>query len=260
MDLEDIRRDIDILDQALVDILNKRMSLVDKVAIYKFIEDIPVENKDREVSIKESLSGRNDLVETGLIEVFEKVFQVSKSRQEKNIKNYSKIKSSLIKNKKNIILIGMPGCGKSTLGNKLAKFLERDFLDTDELIYEEVGLRPKEIIEKLGEVYFREIETEILKKIDDKKGIVVATGGGILVRKENYQYIKKMGNCVFYINRSIDLLDRKDRPLSKDGKSSIEKLYEERHNQYIKACDYLVDNEKISDTIFKIVCLYSQLK
>lgn len=135
--------------------------------------------------------------------------------------------------KKSILLIGMPGCGKTTLGEALAKEIGYDFVDMDRYIEEEKGQSIVEIF-KNGEKVFRDIETATSEKLSKLKGVVVSSGGGIVTRKENIDYFKDF--IVIFINRPLDLIigdiDIENRPLLKDKKNRLYDLYNERINLY----------------------------
>ncbi len=163
-----------------------------------------------------------------------------------------KILSEIEKDQLNVLFIGMPGCGKSTIGKAIAKELGREFVDTDLLIEERAKMPIKEIFAGFGEDKFRELETEVIKDLGKESRKVISTGGGIVKRKENEFYIKR-NSKVFYIKRSIDKLATCDRPLSKDL-SAVKKLYEERGNLYEKLADKSIDNDgDIQDAIKGVI-------
>ncbi len=136
---------------------------------------------------------------------------------------------------RNITLIGMPGCGKSTVGRIIANRLGRDFLDSDAVITEKTGRSPAEWITEYGEGKFREIETEILREITKLSGKVIATGGGAVTVAENKALLRQNGS-VFFINRNIELLSTEGRPLS-GGIEIRRALYEKRLPLYLAFCD-----------------------
>ncbi len=154
---------------------------------------------------------------------------------------------------KNIFLIGMPGAGKSTIGKILSENLFLPFYDADIYLESSIG---KSIFSLFiqGEDIFRDIETEILKKLVLKKAII-ATGGGVIVRKENRELLKKEG-FVFFIDRKIEDI-KKDiqkeyRPLLRKG-VSLESLYEERFPLYKEVADFHILNKgRISEVIGEI--------
>lgn len=154
---------------------------------------------------------------------------------------------------KNIFLIGMPGAGKSTIGKILSENLFLPFYDADIYLESSIGKSISSLFIQ-GEDIFRDIETEILKKLVLKKAII-ATGGGVIVRKENRELLKKEG-FVFFIDRKIEDI-KKDiqkeyRPLLRKG-VSLESLYEERFLLYKEVADfYILNKVRISEVIDEI--------
>lgn len=137
----------------------------------------------------------------------------------------------------NITLVGMPGSGKTTIGKKLAKKLGRTFIDLDVQFKEEYGTTPAEVISTKGEDDFRRMETQLAKKILPQSGLVIATGGGIVTRKENWFYLRA-NSKVCYLERPLDFLlkqDTSNRPLSRSA--GIEELYKKRSPLYEQVCD-----------------------
>ncbi len=139
--------------------------------------------------------------------------------------------------KSNIVLIGMPGCGKSTVGKQLARYLGRAFVDTDQLIQQRSGQTPNQIIREQGEQAFRDLESRvILEEVAPLSGCVVATGGGAVLRDENVEGLKMNGITVF-LDRPLDLLAvTADRPLSSD-RALLEQRYRERYSRYCEVAD-----------------------
>lgn len=142
---------------------------------------------------------------------------------------------------KNIILIGMPGCGKSSVGKLLSEKLDREFIDTDCEIEKSENKKIPEIFSQTGEEYFRKIETKILEIFSKESGKIIATGGGIVTRKINCDLLKQ-NSIIIFIDRSIESLSNENRPLSKD-KKAIEKLYSERIDLYRGLADITVKND-----------------
>ena len=139
----------------------------------------------------------------------------------------------------NIILIGMPGSGKSTVGRKLAKALGRPFVDTDALVVEAAGRPIPDIFAADGEEAFRALETEAVKKAGMMSGAVIATGGGVVTRQRNYAPLSQNGRIVF-LRRDLDLLPTAGRPLSQTN--SLEAMYATRIPLYQAFADLEVDN------------------
>jgi shikimate dehydrogenase len=155
----------------------------------------------------------------------------------------------------NIILIGMPGCGKSTLGRKLAEQTEKTFVDMDALIEHEAGMTIPEIFEKYGEKHFRDLESAAAEKLGKEKSQIIATGGGVVLRPENMKALSQNGRVVF-IQRPLEYLATKGRPLSKDP-AALKNMYDVRFPLYNKYSDLTIhtqvsirkDTEKLVDIL-----------
>lgn len=152
--------------------------------------------------------------------------------------------------RKNIVLIGFMGCGKSTVGRKLADALSYEFMDADEVIEKEYGKSISRMFEEDGEEFFRNAETELLKKLETQAdGIVLATGGGMPMREQNVVSLKKIGTVVFLFTEIETILSRlqKDtgRPLAdgEDREKRLRMLYEKRLPVYREAADVCLDTE-----------------
>ena len=143
------------------------------------------------------------------------------------------------KSKENIVFIGMPSSGKSTIGKRIAKALGREFSDTDDEITKVYGKTPKEIINSSGEATFRKYETAVIKGISKKQGLVIATGGGAVEREINIDLLKENGKLVF-LDRTLDFLSADgSRPLS-STKEKLEEIYKRRLPLYKKYADITV--------------------
>lgn len=141
--------------------------------------------------------------------------------------------------KQNIVLTGMPGSGKSTIGKAVAEKLNREFIDTDEEIKKEIKMEISDYFEKFGEKAFRDVETEVIKEIAKKSSIVIATGGGAILREENINALK-MNGVIYYMDRPLeDIIPTSDRPLASNVEA-IKKRYNERHDIYISTADKFV--------------------
>lgn len=152
---------------------------------------------------------------------------------------------------KNIVLIGMPGCGKTTIGKQLAEKLNKKFCDADEMLEAWEGKTIKELF-ALGEELFRDAETRTIKRLSAEKGLVIATGGGVVKRPENMAMLRSSGVIVF-IDRSPELIcadvDVESRPLLAEGRQRIFELYKERLELYQKYRDFAVANEGQVETV-----------
>lgn len=148
------------------------------------------------------------------------------------------ILSTLEKQMKNIVLVGMPGCGKSTAGKLLAKKLNRDLVDTDSLIVENEKMPIPEIFEKYGEEYFRNAEAKAVAQAGKMSGKIIATGGGAILRDENKTALRQNA-VVVYLNRDISSLAIDGRPLSKANK--LQEMYNTRLPHYKAVSDMSVE-------------------
>ena len=153
----------------------------------------------------------------------------------------------------NIVLIGMPGSGKSTVAARLAEKLDRIALDSDAEIEEKNGMSCAQLIEKHGEAEFRELESEAIAALGKRSGAVIATGGGCVTREENYDLLHQNG-IIFWLKRDIDQLPREGRPLSA---GDLAAMYDRRKACYERFADHVVDNNgTVEDTVQAILdCL-----
>ena len=162
--------------------------------------------------------------------------------------------------KTNIILVGMPGCGKTTIGQMIAKRLDYDFCDLDEYIVEKENMSIDKMFEK-GEDYFRDIESSGVRDIIKMKETVISTGGGVIKRHENIEILQKNGFIIFIdrpIENIISDVDTDSRPLLKEGKDRLYKLLDERYDLYQECCNIEVINDCELDVLIdKIVRLIS---
>lgn len=164
------------------------------------------------------------------------------------------VQMQLEKQTQNIILIGMPGCGKSTIGKCLAECLGRRFIDLDTEIQKELGVEIEAFIRNAGETAFRQIESDIIARYGKMNSLVVATGGGCVTKEENYQYLHQNG-CIYWIKRDLDMLPTDGRPLSQ--KIGLSKLYEAREPLYERFSDHIVHN---MDSIQSVVAEIMELE
>ncbi len=140
---------------------------------------------------------------------------------------------------KNIILIGMPGSGKTTVGALLAKSMGKEFIDADAYLAEKAGRSIPEIFATDGEDVFRKLETETLSELGKRSGIILATGGGCVTRPENDPLLHQNGT-IFCIHRDLDQLDTAGRPISQIKK--LTDLYAVRKPLYEQFADHHIDN------------------
>lgn len=141
----------------------------------------------------------------------------------------------------NIVFIGMPGVGKSTIGKQLAKRLKRKYVDIDELIVLQEQKSINEIFNDFGEKYFREKEQEIIKQYSLQQGLIICCGGGVVLQEQNIENLKRNGKIIL-LNRDLDkIIIDNQRPLLKN-KNDLKLLFEKRWDLYKKSCNIIVDN------------------
>lgn len=150
----------------------------------------------------------------------------------------------------NIVLIGMPGCGKSTVGKLLAQHLGMGFIDADTEIEGAAGKLIPQIFEESGEDGFREIETAVLKNIGKQSGNVIATGGGCVTRPENYASLHCNGTMI-WLERSLNVLPTDGRPLSQSAK--LTDMYQIRKPLYDLFADFRIDNNCSTEETVKAI-------
>ena len=150
----------------------------------------------------------------------------------------------------NIFLIGMPGCGKTTVGQQLAQRLNKKFVDADEELEKRAGRPITEIIPRDGEAAFRTLETQTLEALGKQSGLVIATGGGCVTQMRNYDLLHQNGT-IFWLTRALDKLPTDGRPLSQAGR--LEQMYEIRRPMYRSFADAVISNGgALEDTLAEI--------
>ena len=167
--------------------------------------------------------------------------------------------------KTNIVLIGMPGVGKSTIGVILAKMLGYQFLDADLLIQEQEGKLLREIIEEKGTEGFIQVENRVNASIEAKRAII-ATGGSVVYAKEAMEHLKEIGTVVYlkvsYAVLEKRLADIKGRGVVLKEGQTLKTLFEERSKLYEQYADMEVSEEglNVEQTVEKLVELYNNCK
>ena len=159
--------------------------------------------------------------------------------------------------KENIVLIGMPASGKSTVGKALAKRLNMQFIDTDDIITLRAKKPISRIFEEDGEEYFRALETEVIKECSSMTGAVISTGGGAVLNKNNVSALRENGRLYFLDRPLEELMPTSDRPLA-STREAIKKRYEERYEIYRASADEIIDTgctvEATADKIERNFC------
>ena len=151
----------------------------------------------------------------------------------------TRIFNQVFKSKENIVLVGMPSCGKTTIGHYLASQTGREVIDTDDEIVKKIGMPISEFFSLYGEEKFRDVESEVVKEVCAKNGVIIATGGGAILREQNVRYMKQNGR-VYFLNRALELLmPTSDRPTASDFEA-LRQRYKERYSKYVACADEVI--------------------
>ncbi|MGI6085055.1 MAG: shikimate kinase [Acetivibrionales bacterium] len=162
--------------------------------------------------------------------------------------------------KTNIVLIGLMGAGKTTIGKKLSALLDMPFTDSDENIEKNYGSISD--LFSIGEGHFRDIESKIIKSMSGLEDIIMSTGGGVVLRPSNMEALKQKG-VVFYIKRSVEdilkTVETDTRPLISNNPEALFRLSEEREPLYNKYCDYIIDASDINKAVETIISIWTKI-
>lgn len=159
-----------------------------------------------------------------------------------------KVYGRILSDKQNIVLSGMPSCGKSTIGKALAERSGKRFVDTDALIVERAGKEIPLIFKEEGEQAFRDMESAVIKELSEKQGLIISLGGGAVLRSDNVRNLKLNGK-IFFIDRKLELLTAtNDRPLSSNA-DALREMYVRRLPVYKAAADDIIENNTQIESI-----------
>lgn len=235
-------KDFDCLVNATTvspDILDKfeNLKLVIDLKYSPLNSNLLILAKEKNIKVKNGISML-------LRQAYENIYTVFDKKIDINI-----TKLELIKRNYNIVLVGMPGSGKTVIGEKLAEKLDMKFLDTDTLIEEKADNRKvMDIIKNDGQKVFRALEKNQINSLEFTKGAIISTGGGSVEDEENRKVLRK-NSIVFYIDRDISKLDKENRPLSKN----LNEIFDKRDKLYRLVSDEIVFNDEIDDTVNQII-------
>ncbi|MBQ4586107.1 MAG: shikimate dehydrogenase [Clostridia bacterium] len=164
----------------------------------------------------------------------------------------NKVFNKVLAEKENIVLVGMPSSGKTSIGTILAEKTGKTLVDTDKVIVEKAGCDIPTIFKNHGEEYFRMLEAEAINEVSRLNGIVTATGGGAILKKENVDNLKQNGT-LYFLDRDLSLLlPTEDRPLS-SNREAIEKRYKERYPIYCQVADVRVNGNLTVDGVAELI-------
>ncbi|MDD4844874.1 MAG: shikimate kinase [Anaerotignum sp.] len=170
-----------------------------------------------------------------------------------------KLYSALLAERSNLVLIGMSGCGKTTLGRKAAECLGKTFIDIDEEIVKEIKMPIEEYFFKMGEPAFREVEKAMVHKFSQLNGLVISTGGGVIKDSKNIDALKQNGRIV-WIKREVSLLESGNgRPLAPNAEATL-RLYQERLPLYSAAAEgFCENNSSPQQGLDELILVFAQI-
>lgn len=235
-------KDFDCLINATTvspDILDKfeNLKLVIDLKYSPLNSNLLILAKEKNIKVKNGISML-------LRQAYENIYTVFDKKIDINI-----TKLELIKKNYNIVLVGMPGSGKTVIGKKIAEKLDMRFLDTDTLIEEKAdNKKVMDIIKNDGQKVFRALEKNQIKSLEFTKGSIISTGGGSVEEKDNRKILRK-NSIVFYIERDISKLETKNRPLS----TNLNEIFDKRDKLYRLVSDEIVFNDEVEDTVNQII-------
>lgn len=235
-DLEMYREQLAMCDDRIIDILEERNSIIEKIMAYKQEYGMPllqpVQEEKQERRRQDKLKGYRH--EQEIENVFSEIVRNSKRIQARHLFDY------------NIVLIGFMGAGKSTVSEYLSTVFAMDVVEMDQVIAEREGMSIPDIFATYGEEYFRNRETNLLKEMQLRKQAVISCGGGAALREENVAEMKKNGRVVLLTASPQTIYERvkdsTDRPIL-NGNNNIEfitELMEKRREKYEKAADIVI--------------------
>ncbi len=237
--LENLQNHLEMCDEIILDALTMRYRMIEEITAYKRKHDLPIVQPEEEEKKRSLLLHRIDdrFLADNVMDVFENILLNSKKIQFRQLFDY------------NIVLIGFMGSGKSTISHALSQIFAMDVIEMDQVIADREGMSISEIFEVHGEEYFRNLETELLRELQNRKGVVISCGGGVPMRDENVIEMKKNGKVILLTASPETILNRvknnHDRPLLENNKNVtfISELMEKRRNKYEAAADIVIQTD-----------------
>lgn len=241
--LDYLRENLEMCDEIILDALTMRYRMIEDITAYKRKKDLPIVQPEEEEKKRRLLLSRmTDHRHTdNVMDVFDSIILNSKKIQSQQLFDY------------NIVLIGFMGSGKSTISRALSKVFAMDVIEMDQVIADREGMSISEIFEVHGEEYFRNLETELLREMQNRKGVVISCGGGVPMRDENVVEMKKNGKVILLTAAPETILERvrnnHDRPLLENNKNVdfISELMEKRRSKYEAAADIIIQTDGKSE-------------
>lgn len=238
-DLEKSRKNLDMCDEILIDVLRMRFQIIQDITAYKKANHINIvqlqEEKRKDEFIRAKLEDYAD--SESVMKVYDAILREGKHIESRELFDF------------NIFLIGFMGVGKSTVSKALQRIFAMDVIEMDELIAQKNGMSISEIFELHGEEYFRQEETNLLKNSQKRKNVVISCGGGVAMRQVNVDEMRKSGKIVLLTATPETILGRvessHDRPLLENNKTveHIAELMAQRESAYQAAADITIPTD-----------------
>ncbi len=235
--IDKVRAKISMYDDEIIKILSKRMDCIDEIMEYKKEKGMPILQPEyegkKEIALCKKL--KDNKYQDEIMNIFRYVVKNAKKYQAKNLFPY------------NIMLIGFMGSGKSTIAKYLSHILEMQDLETDEFIVKREDMTINEIFQRKGEEYFRRCENNALRELETRQGIIISCGGGMPMKDENVELMKKNGKIVLLTASPETIYERvkysNERPLLNVNMNVeyIKYLMEKRKDRYESIADIVVD-------------------
>ena len=238
-DLELYREQLALCDDKIIDALVERNSIIEKIMAYKeqygmsIIQPKQEEKQERQLEIKLDGNKYSEEIE----DVFRRIRRNSKRIQARKLFDY------------NIVLIGFMGAGKTTISDYLSTVFDMEIVEMDQLIADREEMSIPDIFATYGEEYFRNLETNLLIEMQDKKNVVISCGGGVAMRERNVEEMKKNGKVVLLTASPETIYERvkdnNDRPVLQGRKNvaGISELMEQCREKYEAAADIVVNTD-----------------
>ena len=245
MELAEIRKNIDRIDSQMLDLLLERLDCSDAVAEIKKNSGTSALNARREQEILQEIAQRSGDRAYYTVKLFRSILELSRERMTCRMdgdfrdSGIGSEVASVREEQTNIVLIGMPGCGKTTIASILGRMTGRQVIETDDLVEQDAGCSISEIFAAEGEEGFRKRETQAVIRACGSSGAVIATGGGTVTRTENYLPLHRSG-IIYQLERDTGLLAREGRPLSLAA--DLDEMYRARRHMYLAFRDRAADN------------------
>lgn len=244
MTLSEIRKRIDEIDAQILDLFLQRMECSAEVARIKKESGAAVLNAAREREILDRAAEESGDESEYSRELFRTILELSRKKQVSMIDSpdETEIWQVLLRdreNDSNIILIGMPGSGKTTVGRILSEKTGRQLIETDDIVRAEAGMDIPDIFMREGEEGFRAREEKAVEEASLRRGVIIATGGGAVTRSANYLPLHRSG-IIYHIERDTSLLPTDGRPLSRQ--TDLGEMYLQRRPMYLAFRDRTADN------------------